>query len=76
MMMTATMNDANLQLIRAIRRRWPNRDERATALGLSTRQLQRWELDDDIPQIIGRLIELGVVAIVDETAEPIAAATN
>jgi hypothetical protein len=74
--MIATMNDTNLRLIRAIRRRWPNPDERAAALDISRRQLQRWELDDDIPQIVIRLIDLGIVTIADDrptTADPIAA---
>lgn len=66
MTMSPPQNDTDIRLIRALRRRWPNRDERAEALGITTRQLQRWELDGDIPQIINRLIELGVVAIVDE----------
>lgn len=67
MMMMAPTNDTDLRLIRALRRRWPNRDERAAALGISTRQLQRWELDGNIPQIVNRLIELGVVVIIDES---------
>jgi hypothetical protein len=63
--MIAAMNDTNLQLIRAIRRRWPNPNDRAAALDISRRQLQRWELDEEVPQIICRLIELGIVTIVD-----------
>lgn len=69
MSMIATMSDTNLRLIRAIRRRWPNPDERASALNLSRRQLQRWELDDDIPQIVSRLIDLGVITIIDEPTD-------
>lgn len=66
MMTMSPPTDLDLHLIRAIRRRWPNRDERAEALGISTRQLQRWELDGDIPQIISKLVEIGVLAIVEE----------
>lgn len=66
MTMSPPQNDTDIRLIRALRQRWPNRDERAKALGITTRQLQRWELDGDIPQILNRLIELGVVAIVDD----------
>jgi DNA-binding transcriptional regulator YiaG len=66
MIMSPPQSDIDLRLIRVLRRRWPSRDERAAALGLSTRQLQRWELDGDVPQIISRLIELGVIAIVDD----------
>lgn len=73
MMMSPPQSDIDLRLIRALRRRWPNRDERAAALGISTRQLQRWELDGDIPQVINRLIELGIVIIVDQP-EPAEAA--
>lgn len=62
-------NEIDIQLIRALRRRWPNKDHRAAALGLSTRQLQRWELDGELPQIVIRLFELGVIGIVDEPAE-------
>lgn len=65
-MLMASTEDTDLRLIRALRRRWPNRDERAAALGISTRQLQRWELDGDIPQVVNRLIELGIVIIIDE----------
>lgn len=61
--MIAAMNDTNLRLVRAIRQRWPNADERATVLGITRRQLRRWELDDDVPQIVKRLIDLGVVTI-------------
>lgn len=71
--MTTISPDLDLRLIRALRRRWPDRDERAAALGLSTRQLQRWELDGDIPQIICRLAELGIIEIAeDHLADPAA----
>lgn len=73
MTMSPPQNDTDIRLIRALRQRWPNRDERARALGITTRQLQRWELDGDIPQILNRLIELGVVSIVDDPSTDIAA---
>lgn len=65
-MIMAPPSDIDIRLIRVLRRRWPSRDERAEALGITTRQLQRWELDGDIPKIVSRLIELGVV-VVNET---------
>lgn len=72
-MIMSPPTDIDLRLIRALRRRWPNRDDRADALGISVRQLQRWELDGDIPQIISRLIELSILTIADEQSSDVPA---
>lgn len=64
--MIVAQNEINLRLIRAIRQRWPNPDDRASALNISRRQLTRWELDEKVPSIVSKLVELGVVSIVDD----------
>lgn len=73
--MTTATQDSNLLLLRAIRQRWPKPDDRAAALNLSRRQLRRWERGENVPQVLQRLMELGVVAVVDP-ASPVESADS